>query len=235
MTSTEGTHLWTRATEGRRGPRRRHDLAEIVAAAIAIADERGLSAVSMRAVAVGIDASAPALYRYLSTREDLVDLMLDHVTGEIAWRPGAGGGLDDVVELACAMRAVHIRHPWMREALAAPRTFGPRTTALVETYLSALVESTAPSTHKMELFAVITSLAGLNLSDHPPATDPFPLADADGTPTLVGALSGESPAPRDPMHLFRLSVSGVAHALLHDVDAGRGGAAAHLPRPPRMP
>ena len=219
MTAIENTHLWERGTEGRRGPRRRHDLAEIAAAAVAIADEHGLAAVSMRAVAVGIDASAPALYRYLSTREDLLDLMVDHVTAEITWRPGASDGVDEVVDLASAMRAVHLRHPWMAEVLAVPRTFGPRTTELVEAYLSALAESTAPSTHKMELFAIITTLAGLGLPAQSPATNPFPLADADRTPVLVGALSAEPSAPRDPMRLFRLSVSGVARALLDGGDS----------------
>ena len=37
----------------------------------------------MRAVAAALDTSAGSLYRYLSSRDDLLDLMTDRVVGEL--------------------------------------------------------------------------------------------------------------------------------------------------------
>ncbi|MEU8269307.1 TetR family transcriptional regulator [Sphaerisporangium sp. NPDC049002] len=50
---------------------------EIVAAAIALADEAGPSALTMKAVAARLGPYSPmALYRYVHSKEGLVDLML---------------------------------------------------------------------------------------------------------------------------------------------------------------
>ncbi|MEK8106005.1 helix-turn-helix domain-containing protein [Micromonospora sp. M12] len=52
-----------------------------MATAIALADAGGLTAVSMRAVAAALDTGAGSLYRYLSSRDDLLDLMTDRAVG----------------------------------------------------------------------------------------------------------------------------------------------------------
>src|ERR671922_2206935 len=75
------------------------DRERIVAAAIALADEGGLEAVSLRKVAARLDAGPMRLYGYISTKEELFDLMVDEVHAEILpeeqpgdWR-GAPRGL----------------------------------------------------------------------------------------------------------------------------------------------
>jgi AcrR family transcriptional regulator len=55
----------------------------IVRAAIAIADDDGLAAVSVRKVAAALDAGPMRLYGYLSTKDELLELMVDAVYGEI--------------------------------------------------------------------------------------------------------------------------------------------------------
>jgi AcrR family transcriptional regulator len=45
----------------------------------------------MRAVAAALGTSAGSLYRYLSSREDLLDLMTDQVVGELRPYPEADG------------------------------------------------------------------------------------------------------------------------------------------------
>ena len=49
-------------------------------AAIDLADERGLAAVSMRALAAELGVGPMSLYTYVPTRDVLVALMIDHVT-----------------------------------------------------------------------------------------------------------------------------------------------------------
>lgn len=55
----------------------------IVRAAIGLADGDGLPAVSLRKVAAALDAGPMRLYRYVDTKEELLDLMVDAVYAEI--------------------------------------------------------------------------------------------------------------------------------------------------------
>ena len=70
--------------------------AEITEVALRVADAEGLDAVTMRRVAAELGTGAASLYRYVETREDLLDLMTDAVgaeyelaapTGRLARRP----------------------------------------------------------------------------------------------------------------------------------------------------
>src|SRR5271156_2258723 len=56
----------------------------IVRAAIAIADAEGLASVSLRKVAAALDAGPMRLYGFMSTKDELLDLMVDAVWGEFA-------------------------------------------------------------------------------------------------------------------------------------------------------
>jgi AcrR family transcriptional regulator len=51
---------------------------QITDAAVAIAEADGLDAVSMRRVAARLGTGAASLYRHLTTRDDLLDLMVEH-------------------------------------------------------------------------------------------------------------------------------------------------------------
>src|ERR1700755_2775236 len=87
---------------------------EIVAAAIALADETGAAALTMKAVAARLGPySAMALYRYVHSKDGLVDLMLDAATAEIP-RPVQPGPdwRADLEELAAQTRQMTRRHPW---------------------------------------------------------------------------------------------------------------------------
>ena len=57
-----------------------------------LADARGLGAVTMRSVAAAIGTAPASLYRYVATREELVELMADQVYGEFRYSgPGVRG------------------------------------------------------------------------------------------------------------------------------------------------
>jgi AcrR family transcriptional regulator len=87
---------WGLEPERRRGPKPALTLADIVAAAIDLADAEGLAAVSMQGVAKRLKFTAMSLYRYVSSKDDLLALMMDAAFGdpppEIAgapdWRTG---------------------------------------------------------------------------------------------------------------------------------------------------
>ncbi len=85
--------------------------------AVALADESGLAAVNMRALAERLGVVPMALYKHVRDKEELLDGMVDAVIGEfdppdpsLGWREGVRA------RVLSARRAV-VRHPWARRAV----------------------------------------------------------------------------------------------------------------------
>ena len=78
----------------------------IVAAATAIADKEGLSALSMRRVAVDLDVATMSLYRHLGDKDDLLVLMIDAAFAE--WQAPPTG--NDWRKGACRVGARAVAH-----------------------------------------------------------------------------------------------------------------------------
>ncbi|TDD26082.1 TetR/AcrR family transcriptional regulator [Actinomadura sp. KC06] len=122
-----------------RGPRPAYSRAQITEAAIRIADADGLDAASMRRIAADLGTGAMSLYRYVPSRDDLLDLMADHVLAEMDMpaRP-SGDWRADLALLAERTRAVWKRHPWLA-GLHRPRAVpGPNRLRLTEFAFGAL-------------------------------------------------------------------------------------------------
>lgn len=103
---------WGLAAAPQRGPKRELSLERIVDAAIEIADTEGLAAVTMQRVAQTFEFSTMALYRYVATKDELYQLMLDAaMAGRIdpleqgGWR----AGLHTVLR---ALVTGYRSHPW---------------------------------------------------------------------------------------------------------------------------
>lgn len=135
---------------------------EIVAAAIALADEEGAGAVTMKAVAARLGPySAMSLYRYVHSKEGLVDLMLDAAAAEIplpaTLESGRGTGLGwrpALRALALASWQLVGRHPWYAE-LAHTRPPGPHAMRRLDFMLAALTDSGATLPDAMTYAALI--------------------------------------------------------------------------------
>lgn len=111
----------------------------IVQAAIAIADLEGLASVSLRKVAAALDAGPMRLYGYLSTKEDLLDLMADVVYGEIALAgPLPATWRDTLRSLAHRIRQSAQIHPWFIDLMGGRPHQGPNALAFLEATLAAL-------------------------------------------------------------------------------------------------
>ncbi|NUP25662.1 MAG: TetR/AcrR family transcriptional regulator [Nocardia sp.] len=79
----------------RRGPKPAHTVEEIVTVATHLADTEGLAAASLPKVAGRIGVTTNALYRYISSRDELISLVADRAWGDPPalrngnWRDGA--------------------------------------------------------------------------------------------------------------------------------------------------
>ncbi|MFF4418299.1 TetR/AcrR family transcriptional regulator [Streptosporangium sp. NPDC001559] len=114
------------------------DRARIVAAAIALADEGGLEAMSLRKVAARLDVGPMRLYGYISTKEELFDLMVDEVYAEILPDERPGDWREALRGHAHRTREATLRHEWLADLLGGRPALGPNGFAVGEATLSAL-------------------------------------------------------------------------------------------------
>lgn len=111
----------------------------IVRASIVIADSGGLAAVSLRKVGASLDAGPMRLYGYLSTKEELLDLMIDAVYGEIVSAGPIEGDWRDVFRtIAQRIRRACHQHHWFVDLLGGRPHLGPNALAMLEATLAAL-------------------------------------------------------------------------------------------------
>lgn len=103
--------MWLRPEQSGVGRPARRSRAELTRAAVHVADREGLDAVTMRRVAAELDTGAGSLYRYVENREELLDLMADHVAGEYRFAEPTGDWLADLVDVGLQARDIHRRHP----------------------------------------------------------------------------------------------------------------------------
>jgi AcrR family transcriptional regulator len=71
------TAIWLRREHAGTGRPAERSRRELTAAVLAIADSKGLAAVPMRRVAASLGTSPASLYRYVTNRDYLLDLMAD--------------------------------------------------------------------------------------------------------------------------------------------------------------
>ncbi|MES4893169.1 TetR/AcrR family transcriptional regulator C-terminal domain-containing protein [Streptomyces sp. NPDC096012] len=150
--------LWLRPTEPRRGRRPSFTREAIVLAAVALADAEGLEAVTMRRVAAEVGAGVMSLYSYAPDKETLLELMVDHVSGELTVAdPPKGDWQADLKAIAHLQRAHMLRHPWLPAVVATRRVPGPNTLAFLEHALAALRPTGLDGAAKLEIFAQLTA------------------------------------------------------------------------------
>jgi len=131
--------------------------AEIVTAAIGLADEDGPAAVTMKAVAGRLGPYSPmALYRYVHSKDGLVDLMLDAVTAEIPLpaQPGPGWRAD-LQGIAAQTRLMTKRHPWYPALFHTRPPAGPHMMRRLEFMLAVLVAQGTSAAEAMTYAALI--------------------------------------------------------------------------------
>jgi len=105
--------IWFRPPRGRRGPQPTLSRAQITNVAVELADAEGLGAVSMRKLAAKLDAGATSLYWHVRSKDDLHELMVDEVVGEIALPEPSGDWRADLRALALASYETLSRHRWV--------------------------------------------------------------------------------------------------------------------------
>jgi AcrR family transcriptional regulator len=108
----------------------------IVRAAIRLADADGLAAVSVRKVAAALDVGPMRLYGYITTKDELLDLMVDSVYAEV--RPAGDGWREVLRSLAETTRQAAHQHEWLADLIGGRPQLGPHALARGEAVVAAM-------------------------------------------------------------------------------------------------
>ncbi|MGW4159271.1 TetR/AcrR family transcriptional regulator [Streptomyces sp. NPDC004788] len=147
--------IWARPERTGRGPKPAYSRADIVAAAVRIADAEGIDAVSMRRIAADLGCGTMSLYNYVPRKEDLYELMVDAVSGEYELGEPSGDWRADMTGLARQTRAIMYRHPWLTRVMTTAYGFSPNALRYLEWCLSCLVPLDVAPGLKMQLIALV--------------------------------------------------------------------------------
>ena len=153
--------LWGEPSAGprRKGPARSVTVERVVDAALALADEQGLAAVTMRAVAERVGVSAMSVYTYVPGKPELIDLMVDARYHRMPRTPWAEQPWRDrLTVVAETNRDLLTGHPWLTEVAALSRPpLGPGVMAKYEHELAAFDDTGLP---EVDTDAALTYLLG---------------------------------------------------------------------------
>lgn len=99
----------------------------VVAAAVELADDEGIEALSMRKLAQSLGVEAMSLYHHVANKDELLDAMVDSVFTEVALPSAAGPWQAEMRDRCTSMRDVLLRHPWAVGLLNSRRSPGMAT------------------------------------------------------------------------------------------------------------
>ncbi|MFF7203848.1 TetR/AcrR family transcriptional regulator [Streptomyces sp. NPDC008141] len=103
------------------------DREKIIAATVRLLDSDGAAKFSMRRLAAELDVTAMSVYWYVDTKDDLLELALDAVFGEVRL-PDVGDASEwrgQLRALAVEYRGVLVRHPWVSALIGTFLNIGP--------------------------------------------------------------------------------------------------------------
>ncbi|MEU3603537.1 TetR/AcrR family transcriptional regulator [Streptomyces sp. NPDC006798] len=156
--------MWGTGERPTRGPKPGLTLDAIVTKAIEVADAEGLAAVSMRRLATELGTGTMSLYRYVPGKAELLDLMLDKVSGPGDWEEPEDGTpppelIDSLQDMARGYVELYTEHPWLLRINQARTVLGPSTIRSMEAALHALRGLRLTDPEKISVIIAVQSLA----------------------------------------------------------------------------
>ena len=170
--------LWASRAPRSRGPQPRVTLDDIAAAGVRWADAQGLSGLTLAGVAGDLGLTTTALYRYIDSKDALLELMVNHAIG---YPPKLTGKTwrDRTQVWTKRLCERYRRHHWVTQVqIAGPPSY-PASLAWLESLLNELDDS--PIGDPMRLALVLDGLAralALVHADPDSAAPPDWLVDA---------------------------------------------------------
>ncbi|QDY80334.1 TetR/AcrR family transcriptional regulator C-terminal domain-containing protein [Streptomyces qinzhouensis] len=201
----------------------------VIAAAVALADEKGESGVTMRALATGLGVEAMSLYNHVRNRDDILDGMVDAVFALIELPPPAADWKTAMRDRAASARAALRAHPWAVGLMDSRSRPGPATLHHHDAVLGALrtggfsVPLAARAVAVIDSFVYGSVLQELSLPFTAPgerdaiATAFLPALSSDTHPHLAELVMARAAGPEyDYAEEFAFGLSLILDALRPD-------------------
>lgn len=177
----------------------------VIRTAVAVADEKGSAALTMRAIAEPLGVEAMSLYHHVAGREDVLDGMVDAVFGEIDLPPRDTDWKSAMRHRAASARTVLGRHPWAVALMDSRSRPGPATLRHHDAVIGALRAGGFSVAMTAHAFSLIDSyLYGFVIQELS-----LPFSDSAELDEVAGAILRDMPADTYP-HLTELATE---HAL----------------------
>ncbi|RZS40748.1 TetR family transcriptional regulator [Herbihabitans rhizosphaerae] len=197
--------LWGLRAPSTRGPKAAFEVADVAEAAVVIADELGVDAVSMEAVAKKLGYTKMSLYRYVKSKAELLAVMIELGVGEppdlSRVRGGWRGGARRWTEL---MWQAWDQHPWLPAVTVGERAVGPNE---VGWSVAALSVFTGIGLTRAESVDAVSLLSGHLRNTY--------------APSAAGSQPWNSQVRADPLLADVMSRAGVAYPALDEIVKGR--------------
>jgi len=194
--------LWGRRERGTRGPRPGLSPDAIVEAAIRVADAEGLEAVSMARVAAELGFTTMSLYRHVSSKEELLQLMWDaSATGAETLVLEGDGWREKLRMWAVIQRDMLGQHPWITQMPMAAPPLAPNSMHFVERGMSAFAGTGLLDADRMRVIGLISI---------------YTLGDARMANDAARAVAKAAQAGQSPDPTTTLSYEGLLRELIDE-------------------
>jgi AcrR family transcriptional regulator len=182
--------MWGFPPPARRGPKPAHTVAEIVDAAVALADEEGVAGLSLPKIARRLDLTPNALYRYVSSKDELMLLLTDAGTGPPP-NDHPEGWLAAAAAWVRALIGRYRARPWLTDLPVRGAPVTPNLLGWLETLLRALAETGLPPGDQLSCAILLDSYArsAAALANDLVASDATPVQSAEVTAFLYPLLA----------------------------------------------
>jgi AcrR family transcriptional regulator len=204
--------LWGVGIPSAHGPKARWSSTQLADAAVALADEDGLDGVSLARVAERLGMATTAVYRYVGSKAELVELMVDAAIGDPPSLP-ADDWRQRCRAWSTALADRYAEHPWLCEVRPTRMPTQPRAYAWIDVLVEVIAEETDVDALRLALLldSLVRGYASLEVS----------LQGAEPAPWLGEAVAARFPrlasAARQDVSDARLELDFAVDAVLRGV------------------
>jgi AcrR family transcriptional regulator len=128
-----------RQADGAPQPRTPLSKERVLATAVALADEGGVDALSMRKIAQALGVVPMALYKHVANKNELLDGMIDVLVLEIDPPAGDPDWKTVIRRRVLSARRMLLRHPWAPEVIESRMKARASPTPVVMEYLDSMI------------------------------------------------------------------------------------------------
>lgn len=177
----------------------------VLAAAVALADEGGVDALSMRKIAQALGVVPMALYKHVTNKNELLDGMIDALVGEIDPPASNADWKTAIRRRVLSARRMLLRHPWAPAVIESRMKARATPTPAVMEYLDSMIGTFRAGGFSIDLVHHAMHVMGSRLLGF--SQELF--EDSSGREPDSDAMPPEEMAARYP-HLSELAMA-VAH------------------------